>query len=54
MFQVLFISAKIVGVLVSYIRIPPMVGMLLMGVLLRNIHFIHLTGPYVKLAAILR
>lgn len=47
-------SAKVVGCLLGLIRIPPMVGMLLMGVLLRNVGFIHLTGGYTKFAAILR
>lgn len=51
---VLFISGKVLGVIVGYARIPPMLGMLAMGVLLRNVGFLNLTGSYVKFAAILR
>lgn len=51
---VLFISAKIAGFLVSLIKLPPMVGMLLMGVLLRNVDFINVTGSYAKFTAVLR
>ncbi|XP_017776313.1 PREDICTED: mitochondrial sodium/hydrogen exchanger 9B2-like [Nicrophorus vespilloides] len=51
---VLFILAKIVGCLVAYLKIPPMVGMLLVGVLLRNVGFLHITGNYRNFTSVLR
>lgn len=50
----LFISAKIVGYIFGQARLPPMIGMLLMGVLLRNVNFLEISGGYRKFAAVLR
>ncbi|GJQ80798.1 hypothetical protein Trydic_g9389 [Trypoxylus dichotomus] len=51
---VLFITAKIAGYLTSLVKLPPMVGMLLMGVLLRNIGFLEIEGDYRKFTTVLR
>ncbi|KAI4466975.1 sodium/hydrogen exchanger family [Holotrichia oblita] len=51
---VLFITAKIAGYLTSLLKLPPMVGMLLMGVLLRNVGFLNIDGNYRKFTAVLR
>ncbi|KAK5644275.1 hypothetical protein RI129_008120 [Pyrocoelia pectoralis] len=51
---VLFISAKLAGCLLGLIKIPPMIGMLLIGVLLRNVGFIEVVGEYTKFTSVLR
>lgn len=53
-FQILFITAKIAGVLIGYLKIPPMLGMLAVGVLLKNIGFLNLNDEYKNFAAVLR
>lgn len=52
--SVLFISSKVAGCIIGLIKLPPMIGMLLMGVLLKNVGFINITGDYTKFTAILR
>lgn len=54
LFKVLFISSKVAGCIIGLIKLPPMIGMLLMGVLLKNVGFINITGDYTKFTAILR
>lgn len=51
---VLFILGKVAGVLVNLIRIPPMLGMLAVGVLLKNVGFLNLSDDYKSFASILR
>ncbi|KAK4887313.1 hypothetical protein RN001_003584 [Aquatica leii] len=52
--SILFITAKLAGWIFSLVKLPPMIGMLLMGVLLRNVGFIHVTGGYSRFTSILR
>lgn len=54
MLQVLFVLSKAAGWLVGLVEVPPMVGMLLMGVLLKNTGYIDITGDYQRFTAILR
>lgn len=54
MLQVLFVSSKVAGWLVGLVEVPPMVGMLLMGVALKNAGYIDITGDYQRFTAILR
>uniref|UniRef100_A0A1Y1MAZ5 Cation/H+ exchanger transmembrane domain-containing protein n=1 Tax=Photinus pyralis TaxID=7054 RepID=A0A1Y1MAZ5_PHOPY len=51
---VVFIVAKLAGCLLGLIRIPPMIGMLLIGVLMRNVGFIEIVGDYAKFTSVLR
>lgn len=51
---VLFIAAKAFGAVLGLMKIPPMLGQLAIGVLLRNVGFINLTGGYIPFAAVLR
>ncbi|PSN36209.1 hypothetical protein C0J52_07302 [Blattella germanica] len=48
------IFAHIAGWFVHFTPLPPLLGMLLVGLTLRNVGFVQLTGPYVRLASILR
>lgn len=51
---VLFILAYIAGEVVKLIKLPPLLGMLLMGILLRNVGFVHISGVYMEVTASLR
>ncbi|KAJ9595671.1 hypothetical protein L9F63_013137 [Diploptera punctata] len=51
---VLAVAAYLCGCIVNFFTLPSLLGMLLMGVLLRNIGFIELTGHYLDVAADLR
>ncbi|XP_018328727.1 sodium/hydrogen exchanger 9B2-like isoform X4 [Agrilus planipennis] len=51
---VLFICAKISGCIVSLFGLPPMVGMLLMGVLFRNVEYLEVIPPYTTFTSVLR
>lgn len=50
----LFVLAFIAGEAIKLIKLPPLLGMLLMGIFLRNIGFIHLSGTYLEVTASLR
>jgi Kef-type K+ transport system membrane component KefB len=50
----LFILAYFAGWLISLIHLPPLLGMLVAGILLRNIGFFHMTGPYAAAVSTLR
>lgn len=50
----LFILAYLAGWLISLIHLPPLLGMLVAGILLRNIGFFHMTGPYAAAVSTLR
>ncbi|KDR23967.1 Mitochondrial sodium/hydrogen exchanger NHA2 [Zootermopsis nevadensis] len=50
----LFVLAYLAGWLISLIHLPPLLGMLVMGILLRNIGFFHMTGPYATAVSTLR
>ncbi|PSN37316.1 Sodium/hydrogen exchanger 9B2 [Blattella germanica] len=51
---VLSISAYIAGYFISFIKLPPLMGMLLMGLLLRYVGFVKFEGQYLTLEGILR
>ena len=51
---VLGISAYLAGALVQSIGLPPLLGMLIMGVVLRNTRSVEIKGPYLVLTADLR
>lgn len=51
---VLGVAAYLAGALVQSIRLPPLLGMLLMGIILRNTRAVEITGPYLVVAADLR
>jgi Kef-type K+ transport system membrane component KefB len=48
------VLAYIAGWLVSLIRLPPLLGMLVTGILLRNIGFFHMVGSYATAVSTLR
>jgi Kef-type K+ transport system membrane component KefB len=50
----LFILAYLAGWLLSLIHLPPLLGMLVTGILLRNSGFFHMTDSYVTAVSILR
>ncbi|XP_069677276.1 sodium/hydrogen exchanger 9B2-like isoform X2 [Periplaneta americana] len=50
----LCVLAYLAGWIVHFTTLPPLLGMLLVGIALRNIGFIALTGPYVRVSSILR
>ncbi|XP_049949549.1 sodium/hydrogen exchanger 9B2-like [Schistocerca serialis cubense] len=50
----LFLLAYIVGQLVSLIRLPPLLGMLLTGIAIRNLHLFNLSGVYMEVVSSLR
>ncbi|XP_069698459.1 sodium/hydrogen exchanger 9B2-like [Periplaneta americana] len=50
----LFILAYFAGWLISLIRLPPLLGMLITGILLRNVGFFHMTGGYLTAVSTLR
>ena len=51
---VLGVAAYLCGCAVSLIGVPSLLGMLITGVLLRNLGYVELTGHYLDLAADLR
>ncbi|PSN30829.1 hypothetical protein C0J52_17334 [Blattella germanica] len=51
---VLCVAAHLAGWLIHLIGLPPLLGMLLMGILLRNVGFVELTGKWLSLAGNLR
>ncbi|XP_067006988.2 sodium/hydrogen exchanger 9B2 isoform X2 [Anabrus simplex] len=51
---VLCVVAHFAGKLMQLISLPPLLGMLLAGVTLRNVGFVHLSSDYLHVAAILR
>nr|CAD7415280.1 unnamed protein product [Timema poppensis] len=51
---VLYVTAILAGYVAHWCKLPPMVGMLLMGVLLRNIGFLAVGGNYLRLVTFLR
>jgi Kef-type K+ transport system membrane component KefB len=48
------IAAYLAGALVQSIGLPPLLGMLVMGIVLRNTRSVEIKGPYLVLAADLR
>jgi Kef-type K+ transport system membrane component KefB len=53
-FATLLILAYLAGWLISLIHLPPLLGMLVAGILLRNIGFFHMTGAYATAVSTLR
>ncbi|XP_063232226.1 sodium/hydrogen exchanger 9B2-like [Bacillus rossius redtenbacheri] len=51
---VLYVTAVLAGYVAHGARLPPLVGMLLMGALLRNTGFLSVSGSYLKLVTFLR
>jgi Kef-type K+ transport system membrane component KefB len=51
---VLGISAYLAGVAVQTIGLPPLLGMLIMGIVLRNTGSVEIKGPYLVLTADIR
>lgn len=51
---VLGIAAHLAGAVLHPIGVPPLFGMLVMGIVLRNTRSVELTGPYEILAADIR
>jgi Kef-type K+ transport system membrane component KefB len=51
---VLGIAAHLAGAILQPLGVPPLVGMLVMGIVLRNTRSVELTGPYKILAADVR
>jgi hypothetical protein len=51
---VLFISAYLAGALVQYIGLPPLLGMPIMDIVLRNTRSVEIKEPYLVLTADLR
>ncbi|XP_069677281.1 sodium/hydrogen exchanger 9B2-like isoform X2 [Periplaneta americana] len=56
MFKIGFlgVASHFAGWLISFVGLPPLLGMLLMGILLRNVEFIILSGHFMEVAADLR
>lgn len=50
----LYITAQLFGVVTGFARLPPLLGMLLAGVLLRHVGFFHAEGLFLKFTATLR
>nr|CAD7453669.1 unnamed protein product [Timema tahoe] len=50
----LFILAYLAGQFTSLCRLPPLLGMLVTGIALRNVGFFHMTGIFVDLVSTLR
>ncbi|KAF4525946.1 hypothetical protein B566_EDAN000737 [Ephemera danica] len=50
----LFVMAAAVGQLVSLVRLPPLLGMLLTGILLRNVGAFYMEGGYLQAVSSLR
>jgi hypothetical protein len=42
----LIVSAHIAGIIVSHVNLPPLLGMLVTGIVLRNIKFFEVSGTY--------
>jgi Kef-type K+ transport system membrane component KefB len=51
---VLGIASHLAGALLHPIGVPPLLGMMIMGIVLRNTRTVELTGPYEILAADIR
>jgi hypothetical protein len=56
LFQIgaLAVTAHMAGWLISLLGLPSLLGMMLVGIALRNVDFIDLTGGYLEVAATLR
>lgn len=50
----LFVLAQIFGVITGIARLPPLLGMLLAGLLLRNVNLFYADGAFLKFTATLR
>lgn len=50
----LFLMAYVGGELTRLVKLPPLLGMLIVGLILRNTGFVHFTGKFNRMAAILR
>ncbi|KAL0274311.1 UNVERIFIED_CONTAM: hypothetical protein PYX00_006765 [Menopon gallinae] len=50
----LFLMAYVAGEVTRLIRLPPLLGMLIVGLVLRNTGFVQFTGKFNRVAAILR
>ncbi|XP_014251823.1 sodium/hydrogen exchanger 9B2-like isoform X2 [Cimex lectularius] len=50
----LFVLAFAVGFAVSFAKLPPLLGMLITGIVLRAIGFFHVSGIYVQVVIVLR
>lgn len=50
----LFVLAQIFGVLVKFVHLPPLLGMLLAGILLKQIDYFHAEGIFLKFTATVR
>lgn len=50
----LFLLAQVLGKLSSFARLPPLLGMLLAGIILRQVKFFHAEGSFLKFTATVR
>uniref|UniRef100_A0A8D8QW68 Mitochondrial sodium/hydrogen exchanger 9B2 n=1 Tax=Cacopsylla melanoneura TaxID=428564 RepID=A0A8D8QW68_9HEMI len=50
----LIVSAHIAGLIVEQLGLPPLLGMLLTGIILRNIHFFEVSGTYREIVVVTR
>ena len=50
----LAVAAYISGFLTKKIKLPGLLGMMLMGLLLRNINFVVFSGPFLRVTSTLR
>ncbi|XP_068084863.1 sodium/hydrogen exchanger 9B2 isoform X2 [Anabrus simplex] len=50
----LFVLAYLAGQLVGLLRLPPLLGMLLVGIAMRNLGFFSMSGAYLEVVSILR
>lgn len=50
----LFVVAQTFGTILSFARLPPLLGMLLAGILLRQVNFFHAEGGFLKFTATVR
>lgn len=50
----LFVLAYIAGYLISLVKLPPLLGMLIVGIIFRNVNIFNMQGPYKMVVANLR
>lgn len=50
----LIVSAHIAGIIVSFVNLPPLLGMLITGIVLRNLKFFEVSGTYREIVVVTR
>lgn len=50
----LFVLAQVFGALVEFVRLPPLLGMLMAGIFLKYMDYFHAEGSFLKFTASLR